>query len=66
MLNFTSSPTDSILASTVATKLNSTSEIEYLSLKGEIVEGEFAELILDDKSVLETMLQVFYTPADAE
>ena len=52
------------LASTLASKLGSTAEIEYLGLDGETVKGEYAEFIPDDKSILETMLQVFYTPVE--
>lgn len=53
-------PKITYLASVMATKLNSTSEIEYLSLKGKTVAGEYAEFYADDTDVLETMLKVFY------
>ena len=55
-------PEITYLASTAVTKLGSLDDIEFLRLKGEIKEGEHAELYTDDKDVLEKMLKVFYTP----
>ena len=50
------------IASAVAAKLRSASDIEYVSLKGEITEGEFAEMKVTNEETLKTMLGVFYTP----
>ncbi|MBR1533963.1 MAG: LCP family protein, partial [Ruminococcus sp.] len=50
------------LASTAVSKLNSATDIEYLSLRGEITEGEFAEMNVDNKTTIRTMLDVFYKP----
>ncbi len=50
------------IASAVAAKLRSASDIEYVSLKGEITEGEFAEMKVTNEEALKTMLGVFYTP----
>ena len=54
-------PKITYLASTAAGLANSASDIEFISLQGKFKEGEFAEFYLDDKNVLETMLNVFYT-----
>ena len=55
-------PKMTYLASVMVSKMNSTSDIEYLSLKGKTVsEGkELVEFYADDTDVLETMLKVFY------
>ena len=55
-------PKVTYLASAALTKLKSANEIEYVRLDGKIKKGEYAEMTLDDKDVLETMLKVFYTP----
>ena len=50
------------LASELASKTESVSGISYLSIAGEVVRGENrAEFHADDTSILETMLEVFYT-----
>ena len=53
------------LVSTLVPKLSSGADIEYLSLEGTTVEGEFAEFTPDDESILKTMLQAFYTEEKA-
>ena len=50
------------IASSVASKLRSASDIEYVSLKGEITEGKYAEMNVTNEEALKTMLGVFYTP----
>lgn len=57
-------PKITYLATTALTKMRSSNEIEYLRLSGKIKEGEHAEMYLDDKDVLETMLKVFYKPVE--
>ena len=54
-------PKVTYLASTAVEKMKGAPEIEYLSIKGEVVKGDYAEFIADDHSILETMLKVFYT-----
>lgn len=55
-------PKMTYIASTAATKLKSASDIEYVSLKGKITEGEYAEMNVSNKDTMETMLSVFYKP----
>lgn len=50
------------IASTAASKLDSASQIEYVSLQGEVTEGEYAELNVKNEDAIRTMLDVFYTP----
>lgn len=50
------------IASTAATKLNSASDIDYISLRGKITEGEYAEMNLTNEETMKAMLEVFYTP----
>lgn len=50
------------LASTALTKMKDAGEIEYVRLTGTIKKGKYAEMYVDDKDALETMLKVFYTP----
>ena len=50
------------IASTALTKMRSASDIEYVSLKGEITEGEYAELNPTNEDTIRSMLDVFYTP----
>ncbi len=57
-------PKVTYLASAALTKLRNANDIEYKSLIGTIKAGEHAEMYLDDKTVLETMLDVFYTPVE--
>ena len=52
------------LASVAASKLGSSDDIEFLGIKGKMVEGEYAEFYTDDKDVLEKMLKVFYKPVE--
>lgn len=53
------------LASELANKLKSTSEIDYIILEGTAKEGEeYTEFWVDEKNVMETMLKVFYRPVD--
>jgi LCP family protein required for cell wall assembly len=58
-------PKVTYLASVAAQKMNGEPEIEYLSISGEITRGEYAEFNPDDRSILETMLKVFYTKDEA-
>ena len=51
------------LASTALSKVKSLDDIEYYRLDGEMKKGDYAEFYADDKSVLETMLKVFYKEA---
>ena len=55
-------PKVTYLATAALSKMRSASQIEYVSLTGKIKAGEHAEMYLDNKDVLETMLRVFYTP----
>lgn len=55
-------PKITYLASEAATKLKSASDIEYVSLKGKITEGEYAEMNVTNEETMEAMLSVFYTP----
>lgn len=57
-------PKVTYLASAALTKMRNASEIEYLRLDGKLRQGEHAEMYLNDKNVLETMLDVFYTPVE--
>lgn len=57
-------PKVTYLSTAALTKLRNANEIEYKSLTGTIKAGEHAEMYLDDKKVLETMLEVFYTPVE--
>ena len=50
------------IASTAATKLRNSSDIEYVSLKGPITKGEYAEMRVTNEETIKTMLHVFYTP----
>lgn len=50
------------IASTAVTKVRSASDIEYISLKGNYTEGEYAQLNVSNKDTMRTMLDVFYTP----
>lgn len=50
------------IASTALTKLRNASDIEYVSLKGEITAGEHAEMNISNENAIRTMLDVFYTP----
>ena len=51
------------LASELASKMDSVSEISYRTISGETVAGEkHAEFYADDANILETMLDVFYLP----
>lgn len=55
------------LASELSDKLASLSDIHYYTLKGELTRGgQFAEFYADDTNILETMISVFYLPADEE
>ena len=55
-------PKVTYLATAALSKMRSASQIEYVSLTGKIKAGEPAEMYLDNKDVLDTMLRVFYTP----
>lgn len=55
-------PKITYIASTALSKLGSASDIEYLSLSGEITAGEHAEMHVKDEDVIRTMLDMFYTP----
>lgn len=49
------------LASELVSKFRSMSDIDFYSIKGEIVSGDqHAEFYPDDKNIMETMLAVFY------
>ena len=50
------------IGSTALTKLRSASDIEYVSLKGTITKGEYAEMNVTNDDAIRTMLDVFYTP----
>lgn len=50
------------IASTALTKLRSASDIEYISLKGDITMGDYAEMNVSNENAIRTMLDVFYTP----
>lgn len=53
------------LASQLVSKMDSVSDISYLSLSGEVVKGgEHAQFYADEESILEMMLKVFYTPVE--
>ncbi len=54
------------IASTAVTKLGSSENIEYINLKGKIVEGTNAEMYVSNDDVLRTMLDVFYTPMNTD
>ena len=49
------------LASSAISLVSDSSEIEYRSIDGEMKAGEHAEFYPNDQSVLELMLDVFYT-----
>ena len=54
-------PKVTYLATTALSKMRSASDIEYIRLRGEIKMGEEnAEMYVQDKDVLETLLKVFY------
>ena len=55
-------PKITYIASTALTKLRNASDIEYVSLKGPITMGEYAEMNVTNEETLKTMLHVFYTP----
>jgi len=55
-------PKITYIASTALTKLRNASDIEYVSLKGPITMGEYAEMRVTNEETLKTMLSVFYTP----
>lgn len=55
-------PKMTYLASTAVTKLDDASDIEYISLKGDITKGEYAEMNVKNEDAIRTMLDVFYTP----
>ena len=57
-------PKITYIASTALEKMDGFPEINYSSVKGKVIEGEYAEFIADDRSVLETMLKVFYTEVE--
>ena len=58
-------PKVTYLASTALSKLRNSDDIEYIRLSGEMkLNGNHAEMYLDDKDVLETMLKIFYTQVD--
>lgn len=57
-------PKVTYLSTAALTKMRKASDIEYVRLKGKIKAGEHAEMYLDDKDTLETMLKVFYTPVE--
>lgn len=55
-------PKITYMATTAATKLRNASDIEYLTLKGTVTEGEYAELNVSNQDAIRTMLDVFYKP----
>lgn len=55
-------PKMTYIASTAVTKLDSVTDIEYISLKGDITKGEYAEMNVKNEDAIRTMLDVFYTP----
>jgi LCP family protein required for cell wall assembly len=55
-------PKITYIASTALTKLRNASDIEYVSLKGSITKGEYAEMRVTNEETIKTMLSVFYTP----
>ena len=55
-------PKITYIASTALTKLRNASDIEYVSLKGPITKGEYAEMHVTNEDTIQTMLSVFYTP----
>lgn len=55
-------PKMTYIASTAVTKLSSASDIEYISLKGDITAGEHAEMNIKNEDAIRTMLDVFYKP----
>lgn len=55
-------PKMTYIASTALTKLNSAADIQYVSLLGEITEGEHAEMNITDEAAIRTMLDIFYKP----
>lgn len=55
-------PKITYIASTALSKLNSASDIEYVSLSGEMSVGEHAEMHVTDEEALKTMLDIFYKP----
>jgi LCP family protein required for cell wall assembly len=57
-------PKVTYLSTAALTKLRKASDIEYVRLTGKIKAGEHAEMYLEDKATLETMLKVFYTPVE--
>ena len=59
-------PKMTYIASTAASKLNAASDIEYVSLTGEITKGEFAEMHVTNETAIKTMLNVFYLPPDLD
>lgn len=57
-------PKVTYLSTAALTKLRKASDIEYVRLTGKVKAGEHAEMYLEDKATLETMLKVFYTPVE--
>lgn len=55
-------PKITYIASTAVTKLRKASDIEYVSLKGPITKGDYAEMHVTNEETIKTMLSVFYTP----
>lgn len=50
------------IGSSAALKIGQETDIEYLSLKGTITAGQYAELNVTNKDTIRTMLDVFYKP----
>ena len=50
------------IASTAVSHLNSASDIQYVNLKGKIVEGKHAEMYVSNEDTIRTMLDIFYKP----
>lgn len=50
------------IAATALTKVRAASDIEFVSLIGEITEGEHAQMNISNEDAIRTMLKVFYTP----
>ena len=55
-------PKMTYIASTAVTKLRNASDIEYVSLRGEITKGKYAEMKITNETAIRTMLDMFYTP----
>lgn len=52
------------IASVALSKVKSVDDIEFITLKGDIVKGEYAEMYVSTDEALKTMLDVFYRPID--